>query len=101
MLSFSFPFYVFQNTHSFHNNGYIHAKNVDVSPSSSGKGVVLTTRKQKAPLNQIKKANQVQTLKAGSSRQNNKAIATAVRNYRADQLTVRLPFVHLHEQANL
>jgi hypothetical protein len=78
-----------QNVHSYHNCGLIHDKTVDVSPNPSGKGVVLTTRKAKAPANQVAKAFTVQTLKAGSSRKNNAAISRAVGPYRKELETVR------------
>lgn len=79
-----------QNTHSFHNNGFIHPKIVDVSPNPSGKGVVLTTRKQKATAGQVRKASYVQNLKAGSSRKTNAAVRNSVKSYRPEQVTVRL-----------
>ncbi|KAK9895048.1 ribosomal protein L28e [Cystobasidium minutum MCA 4210] len=76
------------NTHSFHNNGYIHAKTVDVSPNPSGKGVVLTTRKQKAAPGLVGKARYVQNLKGASARKTNAAVKTTVKNYRPEQATL-------------
>lgn len=75
------------NVHSY-KYGWVNDKSVGIDAAKSGKGIVITTKKNKAASNKIAGARSVQQINRGGSRRSAGAVANIVgkRGYRADLL---------------
>lgn len=73
-------------------SGLVNNKAVGIEPASSGKGIVISTKKSKSPSNKVAGTWNTQTIKKGGSRRYAGAVANVVgkKGYRADLLKVSL-----------
>lgn len=71
-------------------SGLVNDKAVGIEPAANGRGIVVSTKKTKAPRNKIAGTRNVQTISSGGSRRAAGAVANIVgkRGYRSDLLKV-------------